>query len=170
MYICPAGAELCLADGRTDGRMDMKQKFTFRSVAYPPEYDSRATICHLYVWTCRSFRNLVITASMNCFIFRPFYLSRHWTHTGLTSVTQLPDIAGLCNCMLALHSFVLCAEFHVSVALVARRVCDACGVFSSQRANNCVFVCADSYRRIGESKDGYLCVRVLCACVRVCVF
>jgi len=93
---------LCHADGRTDGRMDMKQTFAFRNFAYPPECDSRATLRHLYVRTCRSFRNFVITGSMNSVsYFGPFHYPRPWTDTRLTSVTQLPDIAGLCNCMLA---------------------------------------------------------------------
>jgi hypothetical protein len=33
MYICSVGAELCHADGRTDGRTDMKQIVAFRNFA-----------------------------------------------------------------------------------------------------------------------------------------
>ena len=149
---------------RTDGRMDMKQTFAFRNFAYPLECDSRATLSHLYVRTCRSFRNSVITGSMNSVsYFGPCYypdvgLTFDW-HPWLSYQTLRAFV------IVCWHSFVHCTEFHVSVVLKARRIWDACGVFSSQRASSCVFVFADSYRHIGESKDGYLCVRVSCVCV-----
>ena len=85
----------------------------------------------------------------------------HWNHIGVTSVTQLPDIAGLCNCMLA---------FLRSLYGVPRQCClqgTPYSVFSSQRASNCVFVFADSNRRIGESNDGFLYVWVLCVCFKL---
>jgi hypothetical protein len=90
-----------------------------------------------------SFRNLVIT---DCMKF----------HTSARLLTPLCPCTGLTMewhpwlryhtlqafVIICWHSFVLCMEFHVSIALKAHRIRDACGVLSSQRASSCVPLCS----------------------------